>query len=362
MEQTKTAIEVPKGLVGVIVDTSSICSVDDSTGLVYRGYNAVELGQKVPFEKAAYLMVYGKLPDDNELASFSSTLTSKSALGPEAAKVIASLPKDIAVMDAIRTVISMVPTTGKDNAEVLVELAAKFPRIISDSYRVKQGLPPLPDIQGTYAERVIYFLTGKEDKEGAKYLEKLLVMYIDHEFNASTWALRCTASTLADPKCALTTAISTLKGPLHGGANQEVITYTTTIKSKEDAEKWVDDKLAKKEKVMGFGHRVYKTSDPRAQFIKGELKTLATSKNQMQVWEAADSIEQVVWAKIQKPANVDFYAALYMNMLGIDNSLFTPVFALSRVFGWTAHYLEQVANNKLIRPDAKYIGPNGLKL
>ncbi len=354
--------KVPKGLDRVVVDTTSISAVEDGAGLVYRGYSAIDLAQRASFEKTAFLVFHGKLPSDKELAEFSASLRKNSALGTNVEKMMALLPKDTDMMDLVRTVISAVPTTGKKNDEILMELSAKFPRIISDGYRALKGQQPLPDIDGTYSERLYYLLTGRQDSASAKYLEKLLILYMEHEFNASTWALRVTASTLADPRAAMTTGMATLKGPLHGGANEEILSYMFSIKSKEEAERWVDEKIAKKEKIMGFGHRVYKTEDPRAQLVKRELKTLAAAKGATQAYEAAVAIEAAVWAKKKLPANLDFYGALYMHLLGIDNDLFTPLFAASRAFGWSAHYMEQVTNNKLIRPDAEYVGANGLKL
>lgn len=355
-------IKVSRGLDRVVVDTTSICAVEDGAGLVYRGYSAIELAQSASFEKTAYLVFYGKLPTSMELADFSSALKRNSKLDPSTEKIISLIPKGTDMMDVIRTVVSIAPISNNGNAEALMELAAKFPRIISDGFRAQKNLQPLPDIDGTYAERLYYLLTGKQDKESAKYLEKLLILYMEHEFNASTWALRVTASTLADPRAAMTTGLATLKGPLHGGANEEILGYMFSIKSSSEAERWVDDKLAKKEKIMGFGHRVYKTEDPRAQLVKRELKMLAEEKGATQAYEAAVAIEEAVWKKKGLPANLDFYGALYMHLLGIDNDLFTPLFAASRVFGWAAHYMEQVTNNKLIRPDAEYVGPKGLTL
>jgi citrate synthase len=356
-------IVVPKGLDGVIVDDSAICTADSDNGtLIYRGYSAVELAEKASFEQTAYLIVYGKLPGRNELAEFSQFLKKNEEPDSNTKKIMALINKDTAVIDLMRSVVSLVPTNETKQDRVLLEIAAKMPHIAADGYRLINGAAPLPSISGTYAERFYYQLTGKNDAEAAKYLEKLLILYMEHEMNASTFALRVTASTLADPRAALTTALATIKGPLHGGANDQILNYIVKMDTKDEAVKFVDDRLARKEKIMGFGHRIYKKVDPRAQFMKKELDALSRLKHTEKLYDIAAAIEETVWDRKKLPANLDFYAALIMHLLGIDHVFYTPIFASSRSFGWAAHYLEQVGNNKLIRPDSRYIGPTGLKL
>jgi citrate synthase len=355
-------LEVPRGLDKVVVDTTSIAATDKDGWLIYRGYKATELAAKLHFEKAAYLVVYGSIPNDAKLKRFSSFLESNSSIDGATDEVIGLLPMDAKVIDGVRSVVSMLPLRQKKPDMQMLEMAAKMPRIISNCYRAKRSMKPLGCIEGNYAERFYYLLTGKEDVESARYFERLLILYMEHEFNASTFALRVTASTLADPQAAFTTALATIKGPLHGGANAEILNYMLKMKRKSEAVELVDRKLGNKEKIMGFGHRIYKTMDPRAQFIKGQLRTLSKSRKMGKLLEMAEAVEKEMWVKKGLPANLDFYAAIYMYLLGIDEAFYTPIFAAARSFGWAAHYMEQVANNKLIRPDSRYTGRTGLKL
>ncbi len=351
---------MPKGLDKVIVDKTSIASTDNEGHLIYRGYRAVDLAEKCSFEKTAYLVTYGRMPDGSELKEFSDFLASNSEVDDNTEKIMQLMPRGTKVIDLIRSVVSLMPLRERSDDKVLLEIAAKIPRISSDGYRIINGMQVLKDLNATYAERFYYLLTGSDDKESARYFEKLLILYMEHEFNASTFALRVTASTLADPRASVTSALAAIKGPLHGGANAEVLNYMLRMKSADEAVKFVDDKLAKKEKIMGFGHRIYKKLDPRAQFVKAQLKELARIKNSEGLYEVSTALEKEMWDRKQIPANLDFYAAIYMYLLGIDESFYTPIFAASRSFGWAAHYLEQVSDNKLIRPDSKYVGPEGL--
>jgi citrate synthase len=356
-------IIVPKGLDGVIVDDSAICTADSETGqLIYRGYSATELAEKATFEQAAYLIVYGRMPSAEELSGFSAFLKANANISDNTKKIMALMPKDTELIDLMRSVVSLEPNNGTKTDSILLEIAAKMPRIAGDGSRILKGAETLGEIEGGYAERFYYLLTGKKDSTSAKYLERLLILYMEHELNASTFALRVTASTLADPRAAMTTALATIKGPLHGGANDQILNYMVKMGTKGDAVKFVDDKLARREKIMGFGHRIYKKVDPRAQFMKGELKSLSRMKHAEKIYEMAVTIEETVWDRKKLPANLDFYAALCMYMLGIEHTFYTPIFASSRAFGWSAHYMEQITNNKLIRPDSKYVGYRGLRL
>ncbi|MEM0158134.1 MAG: citrate/2-methylcitrate synthase, partial [Thermoplasmataceae archaeon] len=257
----------------------------------------------------------------------------------------------------LRSLVSLYPYVSTVEDDLMLEMAAKFPEIISASYRISHGMQPLHDSEGSYAERLYYLITGNKDRRKASFLETLMILYMEHEFNASTFALRVTASTLADPVAAFTTALGTLKGPLHGGANSEILDFFEQFEDEEDAVKYVDRTLDKGEKVMGFGHRVYKRLDPRAQLVKEKLKELAPDSKMVKI---AEAVERRMWEKKSIPANVDFYAAIYMDLLGIPNDFYTPIFAASRVFGWIAHYREQLQDNKLIRPASKYVGPRDL--
>ena len=351
-------IRVAKGLERVIVDDTAISSTDSKGNLVYRGYNATELAEKKSFEEVAYLIAYGKLPKKVELHEFSSQLIGLSRLDNSTIKLLKSMNGNVPKLDMLRTVISGMSLEGNDEHKAL-QMAARMPTLIA--YNGK-AIKPMKSKDANYAERFYHAITGIEDKNLAKYFEKLLILYTEHEFNASTFALMVTASTLAGPQAAFTSALATLKGPLHGGANSEVLKYLLKFKSKEDAIKFVDAKLKAKEKIMGFGHRVYKIKDPRAQFVKLQLRTLSKEKGMYALVEYAEAIEEEMWNLKRIPANVDFYAAIYMYLLGIDEKFYLPIFAAARSFGWIAHYTEQVSSNKLIRPDSNYIGPKGLKL
>ncbi len=351
-------ITVPKGLVNVIVDKTAIATTDSSGNLLYRGYKTVELVEKRSFEDAAYLIVYGTLPDQKQREEFVKKLHSNFGVDEDTRKVI-SILKEKDLMRALRSIVSFYHYKHTDGDDLMLEIAAKFPEFISLSYRLSHGIETLEPIDGTYAERFYHLITGKKDPLKAKYLGMLMTLYMEHEFNASTFALRITASTLADPISSFTTALATLKGPLHGGANAEILDFFKNFKSPEEAVKYVDEQVAKGEKVMGFGHRIYKRLDPRAQFVKAKLKEIAPDSK---VFQIAEAVENRMWEKKSVPANLDFYAAIYMDILGIPQDFYTPLFAASRIFGWIAHYKEQMVGNRIIRPSSEYVGPLNLEL
>ncbi|MEM0154623.1 MAG: citrate/2-methylcitrate synthase [Methanothrix sp.] len=353
------SVRVAKGLERVIVDDTAISSTDSAGNLIYRGYPAIELASKKSFEEVAYLVAYGKLPNKAELKEFTSKLLKLSKLNGHTKRLLDSIGKKTQKMDMLRTAISGMELNGDDNSK-LIQMSASMPSLVTfNDSKIKKGQNTKSG--KSYSERFYYGITGRADKESARYLEKLLILYMEHEFNASTFSLRVTASTLAGPQAAFTSALGTLKGPLHGGANSEVLKYMLNFKSKDEAIKFVDKKLKAKEKIMGFGHRVYKIKDPRAQFVKAELDVLARKKGKEELLDYAKTIEERMWELKRIPANVDFYAAIYMYLLGIEERFYLPIFASARSFGWIAHYNEQVSSNKLIRPDSNYIGPKGLK-
>jgi citrate synthase len=351
-------ITVPKGLVNVIVDKTAIATTDSNGNLLYRGYKTVDLVEKRSFEDAAYLIVYGKLPGEKEGEEFLKKLDNNFGVDEDARKVI-SILKEKDLMRALRSIVSFYHYKHSNDDDLMLEMAAKFPEFISLSYRLSHGMETLEPIEGSYAERFYHLITGKKDPLKAKYLGMLMILYMEHEFNASTFALRVTASTLADPVSSFTTALATLKGPLHGGANAEILDFFKNFKGPDEAVKYVDEQVAKGEKVMGFGHRIYKRLDPRAQFVKSKLKEIAPDSKVLQI---AEAVENRMWEKKSVPANLDFYAAIYMDILGIPQDFYTPLFAASRVFGWIAHYKEQLADNRIIRPSSQYVGPLDLKL
>lgn len=351
-------IEVPKGLNGVVVDQTAIATTDDSGNLLYRGYRAVELAERVSAADVAFLIVNDRLPSKEESVKFDSEIKSNSAIDEKITEIMKIL-KEKDVMKNLRSITSLYPFRSTDKDKLLLEVAAKFPKIVSDTFRISRGEELIEDLELPFSERLYYLFTGKKDKSRAQYLNKLIILYMEHEFNASTFALRVTASTLADPVASIVSALATLKGPLHGGANAEILDFFLGFKNVEDAVKFVDEKVEAKEKVMGFGHRVYKTRDPRAQFVKEEIRKMDSDAH---IFKIAEAIENRMWEKKKVPANLDFYAAIYMHMLGIDQDLYTPLFAASRVFGWIAHYNEQLENNKIIRPSSKYVGKTGREL
>ncbi len=345
-------VEVPRGLTGVIVDSTAIATTDKTGNLVYRGYRAVDLADKYSLGEIAYLVVNGELPSQTEYREFDQKYRSMSHPEERARKVAETL-REKNLMTSLRTLVSAHDPDSSDLYTQLLDLIAKMPWYASDSYRIYRNLPYLEDLDLPLSEKMCYLLTGSQDREKAKFLEKILIMYMEHEFNASTFALRVAASTETDPVSAFDAALATLKGPLHGGANGEVLTYLLKFKDEEEGIEFVDNKLARKELVMGFGHRVYKTKDPRAQFIKESLRKMIGDTQRFQI---AEAIENHMWENKNLPANLDFYGAFYLHELGIDEALYTALFACSRAFGWMAHYLEQIANNKLIRPLARYTG------
>lgn len=351
-------IEVPKGLNGVIVDSTAIATTDQTGSLVYRGYRAVDLARKYSFSEVAYLIVHGKIPTKSEISEFEEELRRFSVV-PENETKLLSLLGEKNVMSALRTMVSATKCSSQDRLKALLEIAAKMPRFSSDAYRISQGKSTLPEKDLDLTPRMHYFLGDAKDDSDSKYLEKILIMYMEHEFNASTFALRVAASTGTDPNSAITAALATLKGPLHGGANSEVLSDLLRFRTEQEGIDFVKKRLENKQLVMGFGHRVYKDKDPRAQFVKGELSKMIGETPRFKI---ADAIESFMWETKALPANLDFYAALFLNELGIKEPLYLPLFACSRVYGWCAHYMEQITNNKIIRPLAKYTGPLGLEI
>lgn len=350
-------IEVPKGLNGVIVDTTSIATTDPEGNLVYRGYKVVDLAQHKSFGEIAYLVIYGELPDKHSLKEFENRLSFSSKPIPELRRIIEIL-KEKNIMVSLRTLTSALQFNSGNVMDILLTIAAQLPVMASDSYRNANGMEYLKPTDQDLSRRMYYLFTGEDNQKKSEMLEKIMIMYMEHEFNASTFALRVAASTATDPASAINVAISTLKGPLHGGANSEILSYLLKFKDEEEGLSFVKERLERKQLIMGFGHRVYKTKDPRAQFIKEELRKIIGNTDRFKI---ATAIEDYLWETKKLPANLDFYGAFYLHEIGIVEPLYTPIFASSRVFGWVAHYMEQTANNKIIRPLAKYVGPTDRK-
>ena len=367
-----TQPQAQTGLRGVIVGDTKISHVDGERGeLIYRGIDIHDLAQNSTFEEVAYLLWFSALPSKANLDAFRADLAKRRALPDALLRILREIPDKATPMDVLRTAISamaLFDPAAKDisneaNLEKAKRLTAVFPTIIAAFYRLSEGDEPIaPRKDLSTAANFLYMFTGKEpDPQAARLLDAALVLHADHGMNASTFASIVTAATLADLYSAVTSAIATLKGPLHGGANEGVITNLIEIGSMDKIEPWVAQKLAKHEKIMGFGHAVYKTNDPRAIDLKKIAKQAGERAGATKWVEMTERMEKAVWDQRKLYANVDLYSASVYYTLGIPPAYFTPVFAMSRIAGWCAHLIEQYANNKLIRPGENYVGPRGVK-
>jgi citrate synthase len=362
---------VTKGLEGIVAATSSISSIIDGV-LTYRGYHIDDLAENVTFEEVAYLLWYGKLPNRDELNGLLKELSDNAAIPAEVIDLIRSIPKEANSMAVLRTAVSALAlfdpeahaTDVETGRRIAIRLQAKMPTIVAAFARIRQGLEPIaPKAGARIAENFLYMLTGQQpDPVAIQALDKALVLHADHELNASTFASRVTVATLSDMYSGVTTAIGTLRGPLHGGANEAVMAMLEEIGDIEHVTSYIEDKLNRKEKIMGFGHRVYKNGDPRAKHLQKMSYELSKLTGNMKWYEMSVKIEELVTSKKGLKPNVDFYSASVYTALEIPRDLFTPIFAISRVSGWTAHILEQYADNRLIRPRAEYVGPTDQKV
>ncbi len=362
------SVHVSEGLEGVVVSDSRICFVDGIEGrLLYQGYDIHDLAQHATFEEVAYLLWHGELPTRAQLDQLNRDLIQARALPAPVMAFATSLPKDALPMDVLRTAVSILglyDPDAKDNASAAnvrksIRLTAQMATIVAAMDRLRTGKPPVaPDPALSHAANFLYMLWGKPaDPESVRAVDIALVLHADHELNASTFSARVTAATLADMHSAITSAIGTLKGPLHGGANEAVMRMLLEIGEPARAVPALTAMLAAKKKIPGFGHRVYKTEDPRATHLRQMSEALGRTHGQPRWFEMSRAIEQSMLREKHIYANVDFYSASVYYALGIPIDLFTPVFAVSRISGWTAHVLEQYADNRLIRPRAEYVGP-----
>jgi len=360
------------GLEGIVAAQSSLSDVNGEEGkLIYAGYDIHDLAKHATFEEVIYLLWNGKLPTADQLETLKAQLNSEAKLPAEIIELISALPKGTNPMDMLRTVVSALGHYDPDdadnsleaNARKAVRLTAKFPIIVTTFQRIRNGQEPVHPREGlSLAANFLYTLDAQEpDEVATRTMDVAFVLHADHELNASTFAARVTAATLSDMYSAIVSAIGTLKGPLHGGANEGVIKNLLEIGSVEGVEQWVKDAFAQKKKIMGFGHRVYRTVDPRAIHLAEMSRQLGERTGETKWYEMSKRMEEVVKREKHLNANVDFYSASTYYALGIPTDLFTPIFACSRISGWTAHVLEQFRNNRLIRPRAEYIGPRGLK-
>ena len=357
-----------EGLEDVVAADSAICYIDGDRGVLsYRGIDIHELAEKATFEEVCYLLWEGRLPRREELEETRRQVGQERTLPQEMLELLSSLVPHLTPMDALRTMVSALAETDPDvrdmspaaNRRKSVRLTGQIATLVAAHHRLREGQPVVdPDLSLGHAEDFLRMLNGaKPTPEAVRAFDMALVLHADHELNASTFAARVTAATLADMHSAITSAIATLKGPLHGGANEAVIRMLIEIGSLERVDDYIRSKLAAKEKIMGFGHRVYHTEDPRATHLREMSRALAESSGDPRWYDMSRRIEKLVNEEKKLNSNVDFYSASVYYMLGIPPDLFTPIFAVSRVAGWTAHVLEQYANNRLIRPRAEYIGP-----
>lgn len=360
------------GLEGIVAAESRLSDVNGEEGkLIYAGYDIHDLAEHATYEEVVYLLWNGKLPTRAALAELKEQLNAEAGLPSPIQTLISSLPKNANPMDVLRTIVSALSfydPDGPDNSEEAntrkaIRLTAKFPTIVTTFQRVRSGLPPVePRKDLSVAGNFLFTLRGEEpDEIATRTMDVAFVLHADHELNASTFAARVTAATLSDMYSAIVSAIGTLRGPLHGGANEGVIKNLLEIGSVEGVEQWVLDAFAKKKKIMGFGHRVYRTVDPRAIHLAEMSRKLGERIGETKWYEMSMKMQEVVLREKHLNANVDFFSASTYYALGIPTDLFTPIFACSRISGWTAHVLEQFKNNRLIRPRAEYVGPRGLK-
>jgi len=356
------------GLEGVVAAKSSICFIDGKAGrLVYRGYEIGDLVENVSFEETAFLLWEGRLPKAAELDALRKQLAASYRLPDFAMKLIRELPEQTPPIDAMRTIISALGGVDPDlanndpaaNRRKAVRIIAQLPTIVTAFHRLRSGQQPIdPDPSLSVAGNFLFMLTGKKPHETLmRVLDAALVLHAEHGMNASTFAARVTAATLADIHASVTAALAALKGPLHGGANQDVMELLLAAGSPENAEKKVREMLATGQKVPGFGHRVYRTFDPRAIFLRKMSKQLGEAAGNSTWYEMSERLIPIVKQLKDKDPNVDFFSASAYYTMGIPLDLFTPIFAIARVAGWTAHIMEQHKNNRIIRPTDDYVGP-----
>lgn len=364
---------VPKGLEGVVVDTSDICLIDGNAGrLSFRGYDLDDVVENLSFEETAYLLWHGNLPTMRQLTDLKKHLSEERQIPLSVETLIRCQPTSADALDVLRTSISMLGTGRSLKRHVsdvsdAIAITAKIPTINAAFDRIRRGEEPSePRSDLDHAANYMYMLTGSEpDPVKLDALSKYLILLSDHGMNSSTFAARVVASTWSDMYSAITAAIAALKGPLHGGAPVPVLSMLQTIGEPERAESWIREELDSGRRLMGFGHRVYKTADPRAAL----LSSIAHDTADMNFFELARHVEQTGIRVLQEYhpkrklyANVEFYSAVLLHSVGLPPELFTATFAASRIVGWTANVLEQAANNRLIRPEIEYTGHKNRKI
>ena len=360
------SVEVQRGLQDVVALESRICYIDGKRGrLLYRGYDIRDLAARASFEEVAYLLWHGQLPTVEQLRAITTELRARRALPARLVRLIDGMAIEAHPMDVLRTAVSAFamdePTETRPDPSAIhgaLRLTAALPTILGQFHRRRTGRPsiaPRPEL--SHAAYLIYALLDREPTElEARAINVALILHADHELNASTFAARVTASTLSDLYSAVTSAVGALKGPLHGGANERVMELVREIGSPARVAEVVREKLARHERIMGFGHRVYKVEDPRAAILREWSRRIGEANGDLHYFEILRKLEEVVHGEKGLFPNVDLYSGSIYSLLGVPNDLFTPIFAASRVAGWTAHVLEEYEDLRLIRPTAKYVG------
>ncbi len=357
-----------KGLKGIVAADTTICDVDGDVGkLIYRGYNIDELAGQSSFEEVAYLLFKGELPTRPQLAEFNEILVRHREVEQPVLEFIRGLPRSTPPMTALRTAVSLsgiYDELAEDdspaaNFEKSIRMTAEMTTIVAAIRRVRDGLDPVaPRDDLSHAANFMYMLNGKvPSKDAERAMDLILILHAEHGLNASTFAARVIAATLSDLYSAITGAIGALKGPLHGGANTEVLKTLMEVGTVANVAPWVANVRANKGKFMGFGHAVYKVEDPRAKHLKELSRRLSIETGEPIWYDLSIAMEKEIVSTIKRQCNVDFYSASLQHYMGIPGDLFTCVFATSRIIGWCAHVLEQLADNKIIRPSSNYIGP-----
>jgi citrate synthase len=360
--------EVRRGLAGVVADTTAISMVNEATNsLLYRGYPVQELSDRCSFEEVAYLIWHGQLPNAVELEAFRAAERSRRAIDPVLFEMLSRLPTSCHPMDVLRTGVSFLGARdpreddGSLDASMAMslDLMAKLPALVAFEQRRRRGDKPIdPDPSLSFAEHFFYLCFGKvPEPEVVRSFEISLILYAEHSFNASTFAARVVTSTLSDLYSAVTAAIGALKGPLHGGANEAVMAMFQEIGEPERARAWLEEALAAKRTIMGFGHRVYKHGDSRVPTMRRALEQMARLRDGGRLLALYDNLEQAMLEAKGIHPNLDFPAGPAYYLMGFDISTFTPIFVMSRITGWTAHIMEQRGANSLIRPLSRYEGP-----
>jgi citrate synthase len=360
---------IKAGLEDAVVSTSEICFIDGHKGrLLYRGFDVDDLAAQSTFEETVYLLWHGRLPTKKELDAHVKALsaTANRRLPPKLIAMLRQFPRKTTPMEILRTGVSALsafdPDADDNSREATlrksVRLTAQMPTLVAAWERIRRGRPLMsPNPKLNLAANFLYMLTGKKPTPlAAKTFDLALILHADHEFNASTFAARVTAATLSDVHSAVVSGIGALKGPLHGGANEQVMLMVDKIKDPAKAEGWIKKAIADKARLMGFGHRVYRVEDPRAKHLRRLATELGEQIDDLSSVEILNTVARAVTAEKHIYPNVDLYSGAAYRAMGISTDQFTPIFALSRVAGWTAHVLEQHGNNRLIRPRSEYIG------